>query len=181
MKKEDSDGERSDADLVVDDDESKAGNGNGIHGGSGGGGGTNNNNGNRSPRENGSSNATNDAGSKKDPLSPSSARSTPASSSGKKDEAGKTSSSSPGASKILPPKSALGALAGTKSCCNPTMESCQKIKLFLIWFVGTFFTGYPFGPDGLPTPGVFNGFRPPLPTALDPTRPLPPGLIGGKP
>ena len=47
------------------------------------------------------------------------------------------------------------------------------------------FSGYPFGPDGLPTPGVFNGFRPPLPTALDPTRPLPPGLIpgvaGGKP
>ena len=31
MKKEESDGERSDADLVVDDDESKAGNGNGIH------------------------------------------------------------------------------------------------------------------------------------------------------
>jgi len=167
MKKEDSDGGQSDADLVVDDDgggghDSKAtGNGNGIH--SSGGGITNNNNGNRSPRENGGSNATNDAGSKKDPLSPSSARSTPASagSSGKKDEQGsaagnKTSSGSPGAGKILPPKSALGALAG-----------------------------YPFGPDGLPTPGVFNGFRPPLPTALDPTRPLPPGLIpgvaGGKP
>lgn len=96
MKKEDSDGEHgSDADLVVDDDqESKS-----I-----------NNNGNRSPRENG-----NDAGSKKDPLSPSSARSTPASSSGgKKDKAGaKTASSSPEAGKILPPKSALGALAGT--------------------------------------------------------------------
>ena len=179
MKKEESDGERSDADLVVDDDESKAGNGNGIHGGLGGGGGTNNNNGNRSPRENGSSNATNDAGSKKDPLSPSSARSTPASSSGKKDEAGKTSSSSPGAGKILPPKSALGALAGTctKSCCNPPMESCRKIKF--THFIT--FAGYPFGPDGLPTPAVFNGFRPPLPTALDPTRPLPPGLIGGKP
>ena len=43
------------------------------------------------------------------------------------------------------------------------------------------FAGYPFGPDGLPTPGVFNGFRPPLPTALDPTRPLPPGLIPGAP
>ena len=52
----------------------------------------------------------------------------------------------------------------------------------------TFLAGYPFGPDGLPAPGVFNGFRPPLPTGtlpvpttLDPTRPLPPGLIGGKP
>ena len=123
MKKEDSDGERSDADLVVDDDgggggglggghDSKAtGNGNGIH--SGGGGIANNNNGNRSPRENGGSNATNDAGSKKDPLSPSSARSTPASagSLGKKDERG-GAAGSPGAGKILPPKSALGALAG---------------------------------------------------------------------
>ena len=124
MKKEDSDGERSDADLVVDDDgggggglggghDSKAtGNGNGIHSG-GGGGIANNNNGNRSPRENGGSNATNDAGSKKDPLSPSSARSTPASagSLGKKDERG-GAAGSPGAGKILPPKSALGALAG---------------------------------------------------------------------
>ena len=127
MKKEDSDGERSDADLVVDDDggggggglggghDSKAtGNGNGIHSSGGGGGGiANNNNGNRSPRENGGSNATNDAGSKKDPLSPSSARSTPASagSLGKKDEQG-GAAGSPGAGKILPPKSALGALAG---------------------------------------------------------------------
>ena len=119
MKKEDSDGEKSDADLVVDDDggggghDSKAtGNGNGIHS-SGGGGIANNNNGNRSPRENGGSNATNDAGSKKDPLSPSSARSTPASagSLGKKDEQG-GAAGSPGAGKILPPKSALGALAG---------------------------------------------------------------------
>ena len=116
MKKEDSDGEKSDADLVVDDDggggghDSKA-TGNGIH--SGGGGIANNNNGNRSPRENGGSNATNDAGSKKDPLSPSSARSTPASagSLGKKDEQG-GAAGSPGAGKILPPKSALGALAG---------------------------------------------------------------------
>ena len=116
MKKEDSDGEKSDADLVVDDDgggghDSKA-TGNGIHSG-GGGGIANNNNGNRSPRENGGSNATNDAGSKKDPLSPSSARSTPASagSLGKKDEQG-GAAGSPGAGKILPPKSALGALAG---------------------------------------------------------------------
>ena len=130
MKKEDSDGERSDADLVVDDDggggggglggghDSKAtGNGNGIH--SGGGGIANNNNGNRSPRENGGSNATNDAGSKKDPLSPSSARSTPASagSLGKKDEQG-GAAGSPGAGKILPPKSALGALAGKLRTIN---------------------------------------------------------------
>lgn len=40
--------------------------------------------------------------------------------------------------------------------------------------------GYPF-PDGLPPPGVFNGFRPPLSGSVDPTRPLPPGLLGGKP
>ena len=139
MKKEDSDGERSDADLVVDDDESKAGNGNGIHGGSNGSGATTNNNGNRSPRENGSSNATNDAGSKKDPLSPSSARSTPASSSGKKDEAGKTSSSSPGASKILPPKSALGALAGTKSCCNPLWKVVKKSSFFSFGSLAIFY------------------------------------------
>ena len=96
MKKEQnemSEGERSDADLVVDDDDSSKGN-NGTSA---------NNNGNRSPRENGD-------GSKKDPLSPSSARSTPASSSGKKEEA-KTASGSPGAAKILPPKApALGAL-----------------------------------------------------------------------
>ena len=45
----------------------------------------------------------------------------------------------------------------------------------------SFFTVYPFGPDGQPTPGVFNGFRSPLPTVLDPTRPSPPSLIGGKP
>ena len=96
MKKEESDGERSDADLVVDDDDSKAGNCS-----NGGTAPVANNNGNRSPRENGD-------GSKKDPLSPSSARSTPASSSGKKEEA-KTASSSPGAAKILPPKG-LGAL-----------------------------------------------------------------------
>ena len=123
MKKEDSDGEKSDADLVVDDDggcghDSKAtGNGNGIH--SGGGGIANNNNGNRSPRENGGSNATNDAGSKKDPLSPSSARSTPASagSLGKKDEQG-GAAGSPGAGKILPPKSALGVLAGKLRTLN---------------------------------------------------------------
>ena len=122
MKKEDSDGEKSDADLVVDDDgggghDSKAtGNGNGIHSG---GGIANNNNGNRSPRENGGSNATNDAGSKKDPLSPSSARSTPASagSLGKKDEQG-GAAGSPGAGKILPPKSALGALAGKLRTLN---------------------------------------------------------------
>jgi len=44
--------------------------------------------------------------------------------------------------------------------------------------------GYPF-PDGLPPPGVFNGFRPPLPGVVDPSRAappaLPPGVIGGKP
>ena len=125
MKKEDSDGEKSDADLVVDDDgggghDSKAtGNGNGIHSGGGGNGIANNNNGNRSPRENGGSNATNDAGSKKDPLSPSSARSTPASagSLGKKDEQG-GAAGSPGAGKILPPKSALGVLAGKLRTLN---------------------------------------------------------------
>ena len=124
MKKEDSDGEKSDADLVVDDDggghDSKAtGNGNGIHSGGGGNGIANNNNGNRSPRENGGSNATNDAGSKKDPLSPSSARSTPASagSLGKKDEQG-GAAGSPGAGKILPPKAALGALAGKLRTLN---------------------------------------------------------------
>ena len=59
------------------------------------------------------------------------------------------------------------------------------IVLCVCFFNIDTFAGYPFGPDGLPTPGVFNGFRPPLPTALDPTRPLPPGLIpgvaGGKP
>ena len=112
MKKEQnemSEGERSDADLVVDDDDSSKGN-NGTSA---------NNNGNRSPRENGGSNATNDAGSKKDPLSPSSARSTPASagSLGKKDEQG-GAAGSPGAGKILPPKSALGALAGKLRTLN---------------------------------------------------------------
>ena len=44
-----------------------------------------------------------------------------------------------------------------------------------------FAPGYPF-PDGIPPPGaVFNGFRPPIPGAMDPTRPLPPGLVAGKP
>ena len=134
LKKEESDGEKSDQDLVVDDsNEAPA------------------TNGNKSPRENG----TDGSNSKKDPLSPSSARSTPASTSGgggggdrKKDD---KQSTSPGAAKITPPAGkGLGTL------------------------------GYPF-PDGLPPPGVFNGFRPPLPGSLDPSRPLPPGLIGGKP
>ena len=114
LKKEDSEGERSDADLVVDDDnmgDSKGNNGM-----------TNNGNGNRSPRENGTTGSTGDGGSKKDPLSPSSARSTPASSQGKKDEA-KTGGGggSPGAGKILPPvsKAALGAL-GKRICSDTT-------------------------------------------------------------
>ena len=33
----------------------------------------------------------------------------------------------------------------------------------------------------VPPGAVFNGFRPPIPGALDPTRPLPPGLVAGKP
>ena len=100
LKKEDSEGERSDADLVVDDDNMDSKGNNGM---------TNNGNGNRSPRENGTTGSTGD-GSKKDPLSPSSARSTPASSQGKKDAA--KTGGSPGAGKILPPvsKAALGAL-----------------------------------------------------------------------
>ena len=55
------------------------------------------------------------------------------------------------------------------------LYACDNFFLLLI-------IGYPFA-DGLPPPGVFNGFRPPLPTAVDPTRPagLPPSLIGGKP
>lgn len=60
-------------------------------------------------------------------------------------------------------------------CFSRFMRVTVFIFLFLI-------VGYPFA-DGLPPPGVFNGFRPPLPTAVDPTRPagLPPSLIGGKP
>ena len=130
MKKEESDGEKSDQDLVVDDSNDAPAT-----------------NGNKSPRENGPDGVNG----KKDPLSPSSARSTPASNSGgdrKKDE---KMSTSPGAAKTSPP-TAKG--------------------------IGTL--GYPFA-DGIPPPGVFNGFRPPLPGTLDPTRPLPPGLIGGKP
>ena len=123
LKKEDSEGERSDADLVVDDDnmgDSKGNNGM-----------TNNNgsNGNRSPRENGTTGSTGDGGSKKDPLSPSSARSTPASSQGKKDEA-KTGGGggSPGAGKILPPvsKAALGALG--KRICSDTTRYTKRTR-----------------------------------------------------
>ena len=114
LKKEDSDGERSDADLVVDDDNIDSKGNNGM---------TNNGNGNRSPRENGTTGSTGD-GSKKDPLSPSSARSTPASSQGKKDEA--KTGGSPGAGKILPPvsKAALGALG--KRIWADTMERTKK-------------------------------------------------------
>ena len=125
LKKEDSEGERSDADLVVDDDnmgDSKGNNGMTM---------TNNNgsNGNRSPRENGTTGSTGDGGSKKDPLSPSSARSTPASSQGKKDEA-KTGGGggSPGAGKILPPvsKAALGALG--KRICSDTTRYTKRTR-----------------------------------------------------
>lgn len=61
----------------------------------------------------------------------------------------------------------------TENVTNPP----QLIMIMMI-------TGYPF-PDGLPPPGVFNGFRPPLPGVVDPSRAappaLPPGVIGGKP
>merc|ERR1719351_79673 len=128
LKKEESDGDKSDTDLVVDDSNDAPAT-----------------NGNKSPRENGTENG------KKDPLSPSSARPTPASTSGGDRKKEDKPSTTPEAAKITPPATkALGAL------------------------------GYPFA-DGLPPPGVFNGFRPPLPGTLDPTRPLPPGLIGGKP
>ena len=183
MKKEDSDGEHgSDADLVVDDDTDSVAKNNG--------GNVVNNNGNRSPRENGNDSK------KGDPLSPSSARSTPASSSSKKEE---KTSTSPGAGKILPPtsKPSLGAaLAGINhvilNMCLLEMSYEITKNLGRNHQEKFMIAGYPFGPDGLPPPGVFNGFRPPLPTsaaaaaaaaaALDPSRPpLPPGLIGGKP
>ena len=90
MKKEESDGEKSDQDLVVDDSNDAPAT-----------------NGNKSPRENG----TDGVNGKKDPLSPSSARSTPASTAGgdrKKDD---KPSTSPGAAKTSPPiPKGLGAL-----------------------------------------------------------------------
>ena len=146
LKKEESDGERSDQDLVVDDANEGSNNAKTNGGTTTPAAATTN--GNKSPKENG----TDGAGSRKDPHSPASARSTPGSSSGKKEESGKPPRSSPGA-KVSPPT--------TKPPAGP---------------LGAL--GYPF-PDGLAPPGVFNGFRPPLPGALD--RPLPPGLIGGKP
>ena len=117
-------------------------------------------NGNRSPKENGATNG--DSGSKKDPMSPSSQRSTPGS---KKDGAESSKSGASPRAKMSPPVSK--ALVGLGA-------------------------GYPFGEAGaaaaaaaaagLPPPGVFNGFRPPLAGPLvDPSRPLPPGLVGGKP
>ena len=128
LKKEESDGERSDADLVVDDDNDAkvTTNGNGT------------NNGNRSPRENGTSGSNGDA-SKKDPLSPSSARSTPASSlGGKKDD---KASSSPGAGKILPPvsKPTLGALGNyhffikRNFLARRGTPHCKAIDILRIW------------------------------------------------
>ena len=119
MKKEDSDGDKSDGDLVVDDDTGAGGDCKNTTTDR-----TSNINGKGSPREH-NSNANNDSGSKREPLSPSSARSTPASAaSGKKDDLGKTTSSSPGAGKTLPPKSSLSTISGR----NYVKAKCHTIS-----------------------------------------------------
>lgn len=95
MKKEEDDGDKSDQDLVVDDNGNDA-------------------NGTKSPKENGNQNGNGGDSKKGDPLSPSSQRSTPASLKGGKDMASAAaadkSSASPGA-KISPPVT-KAALAG---------------------------------------------------------------------
>ena len=151
-------------------------------------------NGNRSPRENGGSNG--DAASAKKEgstgaVSPSSARSTPASGAsggGKKEEkAGEVSAAVP--AKMSPP--AARALAGLGKSWLRFSTEMYFIRLGIVITTMLFHpyndvcprfaSGYPF-PDGIPPPGaVFNGFRPPIPGAIDPTRPLPPGLVAGKP
>ena len=152
-------------------------------------------NGNRSPRENGGSNG--DAASAKKEgstgaVSPSSARSTPASGAsggGKKEEKAGEGAAAAVPAKMSPP--AARALAGLgKSWLRFSTEMyCIRLGIVITTMLfhpyndvcPRFASGYPF-PDGIPPPGaVFNGFRPPIPGAIDPTRPLPPGLVAGKP
>ena len=152
-------------------------------------------NGNRSPRENGGSNG--DAASAKKEgstgaVSPSSARSTPASGAsggGKKEEKAGEGTAAAVPAKMSPP--AARALAGLgKSWLRFSTEMyCIRLGIVITTMLfhpyndvcPRFASGYPF-PDGIPPPGaVFNGFRPPIPGAIDPTRPLPPGLVAGKP
>ena len=101
LKKEDDDGEKSDGDLVVDDNNAEGAN-NGTS------------NGNRSPKENGTN-----GDSKKDPHSPSSQRSTPGSTAKKEGEKPAAPAGAAGASpglKLSPPVSK--ALAGLGKMAN---------------------------------------------------------------
>ncbi|XP_059081773.1 protein groucho-like isoform X1 [Tigriopus californicus] len=152
MKKEDEDGDRSDQDLVVDDSNDAVG----------------------ASSSSSRPGKTTSNGSASGSLATNGNRS-PKENGGVSECGGKKDPHSPNSARSTP--ASIGKKDDKALSASPGVGQAKMSPPVSKALAGL---GYPF-PDGIPPPGVFNGFRPPIPGAIDPARPLPPGLVGGKP